>query len=37
MKYNGWTNRATWLFNVYYGDKINNEDDLYRNALSLFY
>ena len=30
MKYNGWTNRATWLFNVYYGDKINNEDDFNR-------
>jgi hypothetical protein len=30
MKYNGLTNRATWLFNVYYGDKINNEDDFNR-------
>jgi len=30
MKYNGWTNRATWLFNFYYGDKINNEDDFNR-------
>ena len=30
MKYNGWTNRATWLFNVYYGDQINNEDDFNR-------
>ena len=30
MKYNGWTNRATWLFNLHYGDKINNEDDFNR-------
>ena len=30
MKYNGWTNRATWLFNVYYGDNIKNEEDFNR-------
>ena len=30
MKYKGWTNRATWLFNVYYADQINNEDDFNR-------
>jgi len=30
MKYNGWTNRATFLFNVYYGDSINNVADFYR-------
>ena len=30
MKYNGWTNRATWLFNVYYGDNIKNEKDFNR-------
>lgn len=26
-KYNGWTNRETWLFNVWYGDNINCEAD----------
>jgi|14BtaG_2_1085337.scaffolds.fasta_scaffold09904_3 hypothetical protein len=30
MKYNGWTNRATWLFNLHYGNKINNETDFNR-------
>lgn len=26
-KYNGWTNRETWLFNVWYGDYIDCEAD----------
>lgn len=26
-KYNGWANRETWLFNVWYGDNINCEAD----------
>ena len=26
-KYNGWTNRETWLFNLWYGDFINSYND----------
>lgn len=35
-KYNGWANRETWLFNVYYGDNIESLED-YHSQKSLCY
>ena len=39
MNYNGYSNRETWLFNIYFGDKINDMTsfEIYKTGIEIEY